>query len=181
MSYHTQAYVRLSEPEKDRYYQEAREIILKAYQDCMSSTPEEKVSQLFQKMAGKRVGFTREFAAKYFQDEGKKIIKAYENLQDRSKTLRAAGEINTEFKVSWKNNDWYLEIGWDTPFRSFQNTDEVFIEKSKLLEFLEKNSRVIGYYTESGDFIYGFTEELQRRIDSWYEEYGSDNCLFEVG
>ena len=123
---------------------------------------------------------------KYAKDMVEKYSKILKDLQEKG--FEADYIINNRFNSSLMKykGEKYYNISVDSPFRVYGYPENKFTNKKRLLNWLKKQpSHMIGYYMQDKDndwhFIEGYTNELERQINDFFEKHGEGNLLFKFG
>lgn len=109
-------------------------------------------------------------------------------LIDKLKNAKCAGDLSliTEKNgFDTVNNDTYLFLCNDMPFRCFEYTDKQFYNKDELISFVhsvDPNNIVIYDYDEyNKESLNDSNNELDKRISEFFDKHGNNNLLIEFG
>lgn len=85
-------------------------------------------------------------------------------------------------RICYHNGEYYYRLHFDYPFRVYGYPEEVFTDKTELLEWLEEYSKnhIVSTCDEDDNEIDGYTNQLVDNINDYYEKYG-DTLLFMFG
>lgn len=92
-------------------------------------------------------------------------------------------KIRDHYKVDFfeHNGELYYRLGCDIPFRCRAYSQDVFIDKESLINYLkQQDENMVGVYHDVAGFITDFDSVLNS-INTFYEKHGENNLLIEFG
>lgn len=115
---------------------------------------------------------------KYARYETSLIVKKLEDTK-RTGDLSVITNING---FDTAENNTYLFLCCNTPFRCYEYTDTRCFNKEELIEFVHTvNPNKIETYDENNHRYIGIPDDIDKRISDFFDKHGNNNLLIEFG
>jgi len=111
----------------------------------------------------------------YAEDAKKEITYRWNDLKNKGFNSKEIQNQKYNMNIRKFNGEKYYYLAFDTPFRIFGYPTEEFTDKEQLLNWLQKTHYRYGYYNGNYEFVEGYTEELVKRINDFFEKYDKNN------
>lgn len=144
----------------------------------------ERLKQLYENLTSKYDDYDP-FHGQTPEQHADDLIKKYTLKRDRIKAEGLPAVIEYEKNsahVHFEGDEPYYHIGGDELLRVREIPDDSFSDAFSLLNWLKSHdSDKIGYYDAKCVWQFGYTPELEKRINEYFTKHGENNLYVEFG